>query len=92
MPTKCYSRDKILNLIMLVSFINFSRAFKIISIESPGPKHIKGKRMHPGEREYIYFFFLAYTQFNKPKGINFLRTLTYRRMLEGQKIYKHMVS
>lgn len=95
MLMKCYSRDKILNLIMLVSFVNFSRAFKIISIESPEPKHIKGKRMHPGEKEYIYFFFfsplLAYTQFNKPDGINVHRSLIYNLVLEGQKIYKHTV-
>lgn len=77
---------------MLVSFINFSRAFKIISIESPWPKHIKGKRMHPGERERenIFTFFLAYTQFNN--GINFHRILTSRPVLEGQKIYKHTVN
>lgn len=47
---KRYNRDKILKLIMLVSFINFSRAFKIISIDSHGPKHSIEKRMHPGER------------------------------------------
>lgn len=86
---KCYSGDKILSLIMLVSFINFSRAFKIISIEFPGLEHIKGKRMHPGERIYLLFFFLVYTQFNKPDGINFHQSLTYRPVLEGQKIYKH---
>lgn len=38
---------------MPVSFINFSRAFEIISIESPGPKHIKGKRIHPEQRMYL---------------------------------------
>lgn len=51
--------------------------------------------MHPGEKEYIYFFFsplLAYTQFNKPDGVNVHRSLIYNLVLEGQKIYKHTVS
>lgn len=77
---------------MLVSFINFSRAFKIISIDSHGPKRNIEKRMHPGERvNFFYFFFIAYTQFNKLDEINFIQTLIYRPALEGQKCYKHTV-
>lgn len=76
---------------MLVSFINFTRAFKIISTESPGQKHIKGKRTHAGEREHTNFFcfsfflLLVYTKFNKLDEINFNRSLTYRAAHEGHR-------
>lgn len=76
MLMKCYSRDKILNLIMWVSFINFSRALDIIAIRSPGPKHIKKQESAlRRKRLYLLFFSFAYNQFNKPGGISFHRNL-----------------
>lgn len=56
MLMKYHSRDKILNLMMLVSFINFSRAFKVIPIESPDQSISKVRDCLQEKGEILLFF------------------------------------